>query len=107
MNISNKITVKTNGQLALNYIQIKLLTGETIPELISLDENMPLMKGMEFLEYFRILFDNDSTPSTEIVITRSTMERGVIKFKDLDISTFPNNLLTKDKVQNLLTRFAA
>jgi CheY-like chemotaxis protein len=44
-----------NGLLALEGIKSKLNNGETPPDLILLDINMPILDGWQFLEEFKLL----------------------------------------------------
>lgn len=44
-----------NGELALAYIQSTLASERTMPDLILLDINMPVMNGWQFLEAFNSL----------------------------------------------------
>jgi CheY-like chemotaxis protein len=44
-----------NGEEALNYLRQQYQSKGTLPEIIFLDINMPVMNGWEFLEEFALL----------------------------------------------------
>lgn len=47
-----EIISKTNGQEAMTYLKELVDTNQTIPEIIFLDINMPVMNGWDFLSEF-------------------------------------------------------
>lgn len=46
---------KTNGQMAIDYLAGVLSSAETLPQLILIDINMPVLNGWEFLEAYEKL----------------------------------------------------
>ncbi|WP_179351544.1 response regulator [Winogradskyella vidalii] len=51
-NFCNSFMVFKNGQEAINNLKVLMSSGESIPEIILLDINMPIMDGWQFLDEF-------------------------------------------------------
>ncbi|WP_316744847.1 response regulator [Pedobacter antarcticus] len=57
-----KMVAKTNGQLAIDYLKDLQQKNMSLPDLILIDINMPVLNGWEFLEVYEklgILQDSD------------------------------------------------
>lgn len=46
---------KTNGQAAIDYLEQLIENNESLPDLILIDVNMPVLNGWEFLELYGTL----------------------------------------------------
>ncbi|WP_269223363.1 response regulator [Flavobacterium sp. IMCC34518] len=81
---AKEIIYATNGEEAINLIH-DLSKQQTIPQLIFLDLNMPIMGGWEFLDLFN---DSDyfNLNYTKVIILSSTIDPKDIKKS----KTYPN-----------------
>ncbi|WP_316746693.1 response regulator [Pedobacter gandavensis] len=50
-----EMVAKTNGQMAVDYINMTLSLQESLPQLILIDINMPVLNGWEFLDAYGAL----------------------------------------------------
>lgn len=47
-----EMVAKTNGQMAIDYITMTLSLQESLPHLVLIDINMPVLNGWEFLDAY-------------------------------------------------------
>lgn len=84
----NDIHTALNGQQALDLINDYYTGTRSLPEVIFLDLNMPLMDGFQFLEVFRQL----SLPGIEsvkiIVVTSSDNPQDIQRARSLGIEHY-------------------
>ena len=69
LNICEEIVIATNGKKALDYVQQNL---ESLPDLILLDINMPVMDGFEFLDAIKP-FEKKLNETVIIVLLTTSM----------------------------------
>ncbi|MBC8985977.1 response regulator [Pedobacter sp. N36a] len=50
-----EMIAKTNGQMAIDYITMTLSLQESLPHLVLIDINMPVLNGWEFLDAYGTL----------------------------------------------------
>jgi two-component system chemotaxis response regulator CheY len=71
-----------NGFEALNGLKAKLNNGETTPDLILLDINMPVLDGWQFLEEFKLLKNRISKEITIFIISSSDNSMDINRVND-------------------------
>ena len=82
IHVTNPVTVKWNGEEALEYLQ-----GEKdLPGIILLDLNMPRMNGVEFLKHMRA--DERLKPIPVIVLTTSREEQDRVSSFNLGVAGY-------------------
>jgi CheY-like chemotaxis protein len=94
-----------NGLLALNGIKSKLDKGETPPDLILLDINMPVLDGWQFLEAYDLLDENVKN-SIEIYMLSSSIDQRDIEYAAANkyALSFFGKPLTDEVVTRLASR---
>lgn len=88
--IKNRITVRRDGQEAIDYLNETLLNPEELtPDLILLDINLPKMDGKEVLSYIK------NTPNLKkipvVMLTTSSSEMDVVN----SYNNYANCFITK------------
>lgn len=105
LGVSEKVVVLNNGKEAIDYIsKVKISEQASMPELIFLDINMPVMDGFEFIENFRHI-----KPDKKVVIimlTTSSNDKDLEKISDTsEIAGYINKPLTEQKLQEALQKY--
>lgn len=93
----------TNPQEALRYIDNKLNTKQSLPDIILLDINMPLMDGWEFLKKIDQLEQRNHFHTNVYLYTSSVYHEDKVKAKSFPIvkKVFVKPL-TKEAIQEML-----
>ncbi|AXT50432.1 response regulator [Aquimarina sp. BL5] len=96
-----EVLIATNGSNALKYLQ-----SDTIPEIIFLDLNMPVMNGWEFLEQHNQL--SAAYKSSKIIIMigaklRAEEEKMLKSFPQ--VTEFREKMLTKEIVLEIVSKY--
>ena len=103
LSFADNITVVTNGQEALDFINLKIKAQSALPELILLDINMPVMDGFEFIEQYRNIGEKGRT--NIIVLTTSTNDKDLHRVSEAkEVSGFINKPLTEEKLKNAISQ---
>lgn len=85
VDFSDEIMVYNNGQDAIEAIEDIVESGESIPPIIFLDLNMPIMNGWEFLDEF-VKIPNPNREKTVIYIISSSIDpRDLERIKNYEI----------------------
>jgi len=76
---AEKILIYSNGQDAINYLKNNAKNNTSLPDVIFLDVNMPIMNGWEFLDEYSHLVQDLSKPVLIYVVSSSVDEFDVSK----------------------------
>jgi len=100
LEFSNKVKKSTNGEEALLYLAKHCCTFDDIyfPELILLDNNMPEMTGIEFLESLKSMNISTNDRMKVVVLTATANPKEEARLKELGISGFLTKPLTEEKL---------
>jgi len=104
LGFTNEIHFATNGQHALELLEL-CKTGEIQkPDIIFLDLNMPIMNGYEFFEAFLAMDLPDKHLITLVILTSSADPEDLKRAKDLGIKYYFNKPLTPDEIKRLIVQ---
>lgn len=78
----DKVQVFTDGEKALNYFDENKDDCDSLPDVIFLDINMPIMNGWQFLKHFRTLKPAIDKPITIYLVSSSFDDRDINKSKE-------------------------
>lgn len=98
------ITVKENGQEAIEYLKEAYGAGKTT-DLIFLDINMPRMNGWEFLEAYQHIQHPAGQRTVIVMLTTSPLLEDQLKATSIDVvAEFRNKPLNREMLQGVLQR---
>ena len=94
-----------NGLLALNGIKNKLDKGETPPDLILLDINMPVLDGWQFLEEYKKLKERLKKDIIIYIISSSDNTVDIDRVKDFktEISDYYLKPVTVEAIKTIFS----
>jgi CheY-like chemotaxis protein len=103
-NFADDVIVKNSGKSALDYLEEHKETPETLPEIIFLDINMPIVDGFVFLyEYEK--FNNEIKDKCRVIILSSSdNKRDIDKIVNNDyVIKFVTKPLTEKTLEEIKT----
>lgn len=100
--VKAKIETCLNGLEGLNFIKSKMDEQESIPDIIFLDINMPIMNGWEFLDEFEQLRPLINKEICINMLSSSVYNDDITKAKTYEtVNTFISKPLSVDKIKEL------
>jgi CheY-like chemotaxis protein len=76
---ADKVVVKTSARAALDFLRDNVSNPETLPEVIFLDLNMPVMDGFAFLEEYKNIPDSAKGACKIVVLSSSISPEDINK----------------------------
>jgi CheY-like chemotaxis protein len=101
LDLGYEIVTCENGKLGLDFLESGF-QDQSVPKLILVDLNMPVMDGFEFIENYKARHYNELYPTILAVVTTSTNPRDMERIKDLGITSCLAKPLKKDQIMKLL-----
>jgi len=103
-NFSEQLVLYRSAEEALNWL--KMLNGETPPDVIFLDLNMPDVDGFSFLENFDTLPEGVKEKSKIVVLTSSNNKKDKEQaFANRNVIQFITKPLKQSDIEDLKKRF--
>jgi CheY-like chemotaxis protein len=104
MGIVNEIHVAVNGKEAIDLLNNYFQGSQTLPDIILLDLNMPIMDGFGFIEAFQRLKLNGKENVKIIVVTSSQSPDDIERVKAMGISDYLTKPVSHDSLLNAISR---
>lgn len=99
LDLANEIHTARNGKEALDLINDYYRGAKTIPEVILLDLNMPIMDGFSFIEAFQKLEVPNKERVLIIIVTSSRDPKDLKRAKELGITSYLSKPLTEQDLR--------
>lgn len=99
LDLATEIYTARNGKEALDLINDYYRGAKTIPEIILLDLNMPIMDGFSFIEAFQKLEVPNKERVLIIIVTSSRDPKDLKRAKELGITSYLSKPLTEQDLR--------
>lgn len=97
--LARNIFKALNGKEALQFFH----EGDTLPEVVLLDLNMPIMNGFEFLQAFRNLEFKEKDNILIILVTSSNSPSDIEKARSLGIRYYLTKPVSAEIIKKIIT----
>jgi CheY-like chemotaxis protein len=104
LNITDEIVIKGDGESALEFLEDCYLNKKSLPQLILLDINMPVMDGFEFLEKLDSLSYYNKYETILVVLSNILAERDVQILNHITELKYLCKPLNKEKLMEVLLK---
>ena len=102
--MAQKVMVFSNGLEAMDFLQSHLTDTPSIPDVIFLDINMPIMNGWQFLEAYSGLQQSLKKTVTVYMVSSSIDEYDIKKSREYEsVSDYVLKPVNKEKFTQLLS----
>ena len=102
LGIAQEIHTALNGAEAINLFNKYFQGSQSLPDVILLDLNMPVMDGFEFLEAFKKLPLPNKEKLQIIIVTSSVNEEDMHKARRLGVTQYLNKPVSPDQLKKAL-----
>jgi len=103
LDVTDHLLVAENGAEALALLAERAEAAVTsLPALILLDVNMPVMNGIEFLEAYQQLPPARQQASIIVMLTTTMDGRDLARIQELPIAGLVSKPLTEDKINTIM-----
>ena len=93
-----EIHTASNGHEAINLLNEYFNEGKSLPHIILLDLNMPIMDGFAFIESFKASALAGKENVTIIIVTSSSSSLDIKKAKEKGIDLYLEKPLSEEKI---------
>ena len=95
-----------DGEEALSFLNAHALESESLPDVLILDINMPIMDGWQFLDAYRSRKDVLAKHIDIYMISSSADERDQLRARSYsDVTDYLEKPITSDLLRSLLDRY--